>query len=106
MPDVRRLVVLAMLAAAALVACGERPPAAQDEKPVEVSKAAVAALQEAAPKIKDAEDALAKRDWDAAIAANAKLLAALGDEPVLGGWRDMANYNTACALARSGKNAP
>jgi hypothetical protein len=96
---VKRLVVLAMLAAAALVAV--LVSAAHTARP----NAAVEAFEAADPLLKDAADALAAKDWDAAVAANTKALAALGDEPVLGGWRDQANYNTACALAHSGNTA-
>ena len=103
MRDVKRLLALAMLVAAALLAS---PVRAQDVKPVEVSKKSEEALAAAFPLFDEAQRVLATKDWDAAVAAYAKVLAALGDDPVLGGWRDQANYNLACALARSGKPGP
>jgi hypothetical protein len=99
---VRRLAFLVLLA----LALTARPSPAADEPPViEVSDAAVAKLEKAAPLLGEAERAFASKDWDDSIAKYAKALEALGtgDEDALGGWRDQALYNTACAHARAGR---
>ncbi len=88
------LVLLAVIAA---------PARAQEVRTVEVSESAADAMSRAAPHFEEAQRRLASKEWDEAVAAYAKALLAIGDEAVLGGWRDQALYNTACAEARAGR---
>jgi hypothetical protein len=101
MPSARRLAAAAVVVVALFAARA----GAEDEKPPEVTKAAEAALEAARPHLAEAQRAFTTKDWDASIAAYEKALAAIGDDPVLGGWRDQANYNAACAQARAGRAA-
>jgi hypothetical protein len=99
MRDATRLAALVALVLALLAACSRD----QETRRIEIPTKALEALTEAAPSRADALRAQTAKDWDAVVAAYAKELAALGDEPVLGGCRDEANYNTACAHARAGR---
>ena len=97
----RRIALLSVLVLALLAA----PLVADDPPEVEVSKSAAEALARADPLLKEAGRSLEAKDWDDAVTRFAKVIAALGDEPVLAGHRDQALYNTACAQARLGQAA-
>ena len=102
MRDVARAtvaVVLALLAAA----CSPPPtPGA-----VRLTASAQNAIETAQPIAEDAQRAFESGAWDESIALYAKALDAYGsgDDSALGGWRDQALYNTACAHARAGRTA-
>lgn len=88
-----------------LLALAAAPARAQEARPVEIPERAADAMSRADPLLGEAQKRLATKEWDAAIAAYAKALDAIGDEAVLGGLRDQALYNTACAEARAGRTA-
>jgi hypothetical protein len=95
---VRRVLALAAL----FVVLAAAPVRAQDKRPPAVLEKAVAAYEKAAPYLNTAERALAAKEWDTAISAYARAVEALPDDEALGGVRDGALYNTACAYARLG----
>jgi hypothetical protein len=84
------------------VALAAAPVRAQEKPQAEVPEHVVAAYEKASPPLEEAERALAAKDWDAAVAAFGRAVAALGDDAALGGTRDGALYNAACAHARLG----
>jgi hypothetical protein len=96
---VRRAAAIGVLFLAVIAA----PVGAQDAAPTTPSPAAAAKLEKALPSFEDARRALAEKDWDAAVAAYARAAETLGDDASLGGWRDAALYDTACAHARAGR---
>jgi hypothetical protein len=101
MPDRRRA-----LAAAFALALMTVPLSAQqlDQGP-QVDDAAARALLDVRPLLEEGQRAIEKKDWDAAVAAYEKAFRALGGSDALGGWRDQALYNAACAHARAGRAA-
>lgn len=93
------LVVGAALAAPA-------PPARAQDRVVELSAAEEKAFAKAQPHLEEAQRAFRDREFDAAANAYRQAIAALDGHAALGGWRDQAAYNLACAHARAGRPGP
>jgi hypothetical protein len=94
-----------LTAALFLALAATSSPAQEAPRPVEVERRVAAALDKATPDLEAAQRALAAKDWSAAVEAYSRALPALGEEPALGGNRDGALYNVACAKARLGRVA-
>jgi hypothetical protein len=86
-----------------LVAAACSPPPAPAS--VRLTPSAESAMEAATPLVEDAQREFEAGRWDASIALYEEALAAYGtgDDAALGGWRDQALYNTACAHARAGR---
>jgi hypothetical protein len=102
MRDRARSSLPALLALALLAASCSPPPPPGAVTPTQKAESALVAGDEIAS---DAQAAFEDGRWDDSISLYAKALAAYGDgdDSVLGGSRDQALYNTACAHARAGR---
>src|SRR5262245_2954268 len=100
MRDLRLPSLLAVALLAASCTPAPDPPGAVTPTPR--AEAALVAGDEIA---REALGAFEEARWDDAVAIYARALAAYGegDDAVLGGSRDQALYNTACAHARAGR---
>lgn len=101
MPRLRSLVILVL---ACVVAFVPGDAAARDPGSAAPGPESERRFHAALDAFGEADSALAEQRWDDAIAAYGGALEALGDDAVLGGLRDNAHYNTACAHARAGRN--
>jgi hypothetical protein len=102
MRDPLRFSLTAVLALALLAAsCSAPPPPGA----IALTPQAEAALVAGDAVAEDAQRAFEHGRWDDAIALYAQALAAYGEggDAVLGGSRDQALYNSACAHARAGR---
>ncbi len=97
----RRAAAVALVFAALVASSAD----AQEARAVQIPDGDLEKIEKAAPLLSAAEDALVKKDWAAAAASYAKAAETLGDDAVIGGMRDGALYNEACAQARLGHAA-
>ena len=93
----------ALIVFVALLAAACSPPPTPGA--VRLTAAAERAVVAATPLVEDAQREFEAGRWDASIALYEQALAAYGsgDDATLGGWRDQALYNMACAHARAGR---